>query len=68
MPGRTRVGQSRTIREGKGLHPGESEQAFSHPLRSLSMMGPTAFASMMTTSARRKPWSFILLTMCARRF
>ena len=46
MPGRTR-GQSRAIREEKGLQPGESEQALSHYLGSLSAMGRTAFVSMM---------------------
>ena len=49
MPGRTR-GQSRAIREEKGLQPGESEQALSHYLGSLSTMGRTAFVSMMAES------------------
>ena len=46
MPGRTR-GPSRAIREEKVLQPGESEQALSHYLGSLSMMGRTAFMSIM---------------------
>ena len=46
MPGRTR-GQSRVLREEMVLQPGESEQALSHYLGSLSMMGRTAFVSMM---------------------
>ena len=58
-------GQSRTVREDRGLQPGETEQALSQPLRSLSMMGRTAFASMMATLARPKPRPFILLMTCA---
>ena len=46
MPGRTRD-QNRAIRREKGLQPGESEQALSQYLGSLSMMGRPAFVSMM---------------------
>ena len=49
MPGRTR-GQTRAIREEKGLQPGESEQALCHYLGSLSTMGRTAFVSIMAES------------------
>ena len=46
MPGRTRA-QSRAVREETGLQSGESEQALSHDLGSLSMMGRAALVSMM---------------------
>lgn len=46
MPGRTR-GDSKAIREDEGLQAGDSEQALSHRLGSLSMMGRIAFVLMM---------------------
>ena len=46
MRGRTK-GKSRSICEEEGLQPGESEQALSHHLGSLSTMGRTVFVSIM---------------------
>ena len=46
MPGHTR-GQSKAMCGEKGLRPGEEKQALSLHLGSLSMIGRTAFVSMM---------------------